>query len=211
MLGHDWLHEVFKKPTVPKQDCKFLFFHGTWKLIAVFARAHQPTYTWPSWDQFIPTNPLSLRLVVISFPPYMWINLPNGSIFPSVFSTKTLHLSIVLATHWAHHRIFDEAYKLWSSSSCRSFHPAVTSFPLRFEYSLTADAGFVCDAAHGTAAMLGDVMWDAVYFEILDCRTECTVLTGMENFWSLLHSLKWISICYWHVIDIYAMVKKKPL
>jgi hypothetical protein len=25
-------------------------------------------------------------------------------------------------------------------------------FPLRFEYSLTADAGFVCDAAHGAAS-----------------------------------------------------------
>jgi hypothetical protein len=38
-----------------------------------------------------------------------------------------------------------------------SLHPAVTSFALRFEYSLTADADFVCDAARGTAAVLGDV------------------------------------------------------
>ena len=93
-----------------------------------------------------------------NIPSTPYANLPNSSIFSSVFSTKSLLLSIMHATHSAHHLIFGEAYKLWSSSSCSSLHLAVTSFPLRFEYSLTAFAGFVCDAAHGTAAMLGDVI-----------------------------------------------------
>jgi hypothetical protein len=62
------------------------------------------------------------------------------------------------ATHLAHHPVFDEAYKLRSSSSCSSLHSAVTSFPLGSEYSLTVDADFVCGAPHGTAAMLGDVI-----------------------------------------------------
>ena len=45
----------------------------------------------------------------------------------------------------------------------------------------------------------------------MDCRTECTVLTDMENLWSLLHSLRWISVYYWHVIEICAVVKKPTM
>jgi len=97
-------------------------------------QACQWSLPWGRWIQSTPSQPISLRSVLI-LSPYICLRLLSG-LFLSFFLTKILSpfLICLLCVTWPAHLIildlitlFGEAYKLQSFSLCNVLQPCATS------------------------------------------------------------------------------------
>ena len=96
---------------------KFPAFYGTRRFITAFTTARHLSLSWASSNQSIPPHRTSWRSILI-LSSHLRLVLPSG-LFPSVFSTKTLHtplISLIRTICLAHHSIWSPEQYLESGT-----------------------------------------------------------------------------------------------
>ena len=133
-LPHSYSRFLLEKLTGSKLVNNFPTFYGTLGFITTFTSTHHLSLSWASSIQSIPLYPTSWRSILI-LSSHLRLGLP-GDLVPSGFPTKTLYTSFpspIRATCPAHlihlefitRTIFDEQYRLLSSSLCIFLHSSI--------------------------------------------------------------------------------------
>ena len=95
----------------------FLALYRTQRFIHVFTTACQLFLSWTGLIQFMLSNPISLRLILILFS-YLYQGLPSGP-FPSDSRTKSLYAFLFFPMHAAVPAIPNDLFKY---EACVTFH-----------------------------------------------------------------------------------------
>jgi hypothetical protein len=88
-----WSRVLLDKLTCPMLIKKFITFYGAVKFLTAFTEACDLFLSWARSIQSMLPHLTFWRSILMSYS-YLHLGLPNG-LFPSVFSTKTLYVSLL--------------------------------------------------------------------------------------------------------------------